>query len=57
MKGGLKMSDKTMDAMKKILEKKKAQQVEQQKHRPDKKLGTPQSSKKNQKPGGSNNKV
>lgn len=51
------MSEKTMKAMKKILEMKKAKQTEQQKHRPDKKLGTPQTSKKNQKPGGSNNKI
>lgn len=51
------MTEKTMEAMKKILEKKKAQQVEQQKHRPDKKIGTGQAPKKNQKQGGIKNKV
>lgn len=55
--GGLDMSDKNIEMMKQFLEKKKAKQLEQQKLRPDKKIGSPSGSKKNQKPGGSNNKV
>lgn len=51
------MSDKNIEMMKQFLEKKKAKQLEQQKLRPDKKIGSPSGSKKNQKPGGSNNKV
>ncbi|MBE0451183.1 MAG: hypothetical protein IBX70_10085 [Clostridia bacterium] len=51
------MSEKAKEAMKKILEKRKEKEIEHQKYRPDKKLGHAQSSKKNQKPGGSNNKV
>ncbi|MCA0386474.1 MAG: hypothetical protein LCH34_12840 [Firmicutes bacterium] len=51
------MSDKTMEMMKKILEKKKEQQQQHGSVRPDKGKGVSSKPKKHQKPGGSNNKV
>ncbi|MCK8061205.1 MULTISPECIES: hypothetical protein [unclassified Fusibacter] len=51
------MSEKTMEMMKKLLEKKKAANATKTSHVPAKKLGHGSSAKKNQKPGGSNNKV
>jgi len=51
------MSNKNMEMMKKLLEKKKEQQAEKQKYAPNKKIGSFSNAKKNQKTGGSNNKV
>ena len=51
------MSEKTMELMKKALEKKKQQQSNDNKHRPTKKIGHAQKGHNNQKIGGSNNKV
>ena len=51
------MSEKNQEMMKKILEQKKATQSNKQKMIPDKKIGSSQKGKLNQKAGGSNNKV
>lgn len=51
------MSEKNMEMMKKFLENKKQQQNKNNTQRPEKKIGSGQGAKKNQKPGGSNNKV
>jgi len=51
------MSEKNMEMMKKLLDKKKEQQNTKQKFSPSKKIGSGAREKKNQKPGGSNNKV
>ena len=51
------MSEKNMEMMKKLLEKKKEEQQQQGGFRPDKGRGISSKPKKNQKPGGANNKV
>jgi hypothetical protein len=51
------MSEKNMEMMKKLLEKKKEQQQQQGGFRPEKGKGISSKPKKNQKPGGANNKV
>ncbi len=52
------MSEKTIEAMKKILEEKKKKQLKDQKdYNPFKKIGSTQGPKVNRKFGGSNNKV
>jgi hypothetical protein len=54
---GVYMSEKNQEMMKKILEQKKATQSNKQKMIPNKKIGSSQKGKLNQKAGGSNNKV
>jgi len=51
------MSEKSMEMMKKILEKKKEKQQQQNQSRPDKGKGVSSKPKRNQKVGGANNKV
>ncbi len=51
------MSNKNMEMMKKLLEKKKEQQTDQAKHRPNKKISSGATAKKSVKAGGANNKV
>lgn len=51
------MSEKNVEMMKKFLEKKNSKQAQGKSIKPDKKIGSNQGAKKNQKPGGSNNKV
>lgn len=51
------MSEKNLEMMKKLLEKKNEHQNQKHKIIPDKKIGSGQKEKNNQKPGGSNNKV
>jgi hypothetical protein len=51
------MSEKNLELMKKVLEKKKEQQGKQQSMIPDKKLGSGSGAKKNQRTGWANKKV
>ncbi len=51
------MTEKNLEMMKKLLAKKNDQQKDKQKHQLNKKIGTGQKEKKNQKTGGSNNKI
>lgn len=51
------MSEKNVEMMKKLLAKKKMQEKEQPKHRPNKKMGSSSPAYKTTKAGGANNKV
>lgn len=51
------MSEKNVEMMRKLLEKKKGQQAEKPKHRPNKKIGSSSTAMKSTKTGGANNKV
>ncbi len=51
------MSEKNIEMMKKLIEKKREQQDEKQKFSQNKKIGRSQREKNNLKTGGSNNKV
>lgn len=51
------MSEKNIEMMKKLLTKKKEQQSQKQKHRPNKNMSSKAGAKRSEKTGGSNNKV
>lgn len=51
------MSNKNVEMMKKLLDKKKQQQAEKPKYRPNKKIGSSSTAIKSIKVGGSNNKI
>lgn len=51
------MSEKNIEMMKKLIEKKNEQQKSKQKYAPNKKIGSATKEKKNQRTGGSNNRV
>ncbi len=51
------MSEKNIEMMKKLLAKKKMQQTEKPKHRPNNKIGSSSTAINSTKVGGSNNKI